>query len=108
MDVYAYMMRRLMMMSMSLRERETRLYRTEIRVRALHKNPTNNRVDGLFPTKLVAVDKHTYKCVFHLPPTLSQGVMSKVLRLVSLPTVMIDYNMDGLIYRINDLILVRH
>lgn len=106
MDVYAYKMRRLMM-SMGLRQGETHLYRTEIRVRSLRRDPTSNRVDGLFPVKLATVDKHTYKCVFHLPSTLSREVMSEVLRLVSFSTVIsIDYNMDGLIYRINDLKLV--
>lgn len=107
MDVYAYKMRRLMM-GMGLGQRqEPRLYCTEIRVRSLRRDPASNHVDGLFPTKLVTVDKNTYKCVFHLPPTLSQEVMSEVLRLVSFSTIIsIDYNMDGLIYRINDLKLV--
>ena len=91
------------MMSMGLKQCRPSLYRTEICVSSLHRDPVTNCVNGLFPDKLVAVDKHTYKCVFHLLPTLSREVMFEVLYIVSAsPTVVIDYDMDGLIYRIND------
>lgn len=78
------------------------MYSAEISVQTVVRHPVSNAVIGLRPSKLVSVHDGLYKCLFHVPVALSKHTLDRLMTLIALPSIRIEYDLDGRLYRVSD------